>query len=75
MQSELKIVSARISKMPKTFFEPLPIVCVTLENSVEELLFEYYPDEISFTEMEFIGLTIPQAHELKRQKDVAYLQS
>lgn len=36
---------------------------------------EYYPDEISFSESEFIGLTELEAHELKRRKDIAYIQS
>lgn len=36
---------------------------------------EYYPDEISFTEGELIGLTQAEAYELKRKKDIAYIQS
>lgn len=39
------------------------------------LLFSYYPDEISFTTDELIGLTIDEAFELKKQKDIRYLQS
>ena len=39
------------------------------------LLFSYYPDEISFTTDELIGLTIDEAFELKKQKDLRYLQS
>ena len=39
------------------------------------LLFKYYPDEISFTTDELIGLTIDEAFELKKQKDIRYLQS
>ena len=39
------------------------------------LLFGYYPDEISFTTDELIGLTIDEAFELKKQKDIRYLQS
>ena len=39
------------------------------------LLFKYYPDEISFTTDELIGLTIDKAFELKKQKDIRYLQS
>ena len=39
------------------------------------LLFPYYPDEISFTTDELIGLTIDEAFELKKQKDLRYLQS
>jgi hypothetical protein len=36
---------------------------------------EYYPDEISFNEAELIGLTELEAYELKRQKDIVYIQS
>ena len=39
------------------------------------LLFSYYPDEISFTTDELIGLTIDEVFELKKQKDIRYLQS
>ena len=38
-------------------------------------LFEFYQDEISFTELEFIGLTEEKAHRLRFEKDVKYLQS
>ena len=36
---------------------------------------EYYPDEISFETSELVGLTEDQAYELKRKKDIAYIQS
>jgi len=71
----MKIISARITAMPKDFFDPMPQVFVTLENRKEEFLFEYYPDEISFSENEFVGLTIEQAKHLKFQKDKKFLQS
>jgi hypothetical protein len=51
----------------------MPKVYVTLENGVEEFLFEYYPDEISFTPSEFIGLTIEECRHLKFEKDKTYL--
>ena len=38
-------------------------------------LFDYYPDEISFTPAELVGLTAKEARKLKMKKDVAYLQS
>lgn len=72
---ELKIVSARITDMPKGFFDPMPQVWVTYEDGKEQLLFEYYPDEISFTPSEFIGLRRSEAIHLKFKKDKAYLQS
>jgi hypothetical protein len=45
------------------------------DDGSEKTLFEFYPDELSFTESEFIGLTEDQAHELKMEKDIQYLQS
>lgn len=71
----MKITSARITAMPKDFFDPMPQVFVTLENGKEEFLFEYYPDEISFSPNEFVGLTMDEARHLKFQKDKNFLQS
>lgn len=75
MTQELKIVSARITAMPKSLFDAMPQVWVTYEDNKEEMLFDYYPDEISFTPSEFIGLTKSEAIHLKFKKDKAYLQS
>lgn len=69
------ISSARITAMPKALFDPMPQVIVTDSSGVETTLFEYYPDEISFTENEFIGLTVEQGRRLKFDKDRAYLRS
>lgn len=41
----------------------------------EEIIFEYYPDEIHFNPSELIGLTVPEAISLKCKKDVEYLKS
>lgn len=71
----MKIVSARITAMPKSFLDPMPVVYVTMENGDEKKLFSYYPDEISFTESEFVGLTIQEAEQLRHTKDVTYLRS
>jgi hypothetical protein len=71
----MKIISARITAYPKTFFDPMPMVYVTLENKQEEFLFEFYPDEINFDREEFVGLTIEDARHLKFKKDKKYLQS
>lgn len=71
----MKITSARITAMPQDFFDPMPQVHVTLENGKEEFLFEYYPDEISFSVSEFVGLTIEEARHLKFVKDKKFLQS
>ena len=70
-----KIISARITAMPKSFSDPMPQVWVTLENGIEEFLFEFYPDEISFRPQEFVGLTTSEAKTLKYNKDITYLRS
>ena len=73
-----KITEARITKqprpMPAGIGDPMPVVYATVAG-VEQRLFDYYPDEISFTAAEFIGLTVSEAHQLKGEKDVRYLQS
>lgn len=61
--------------MPKSFFDDMPKVMVTLEDGTEKQLFEYYPDELSFRAEEFIGLTEEQGRQLKFVKDKQYLQS
>jgi hypothetical protein len=71
----MKIVSCKITAQPKQFFDPMPRVIITLEDGTTKDLFEYYPDEISFTESEFIGLTEDEARHLKFVKDKRYLQS
>lgn len=70
-----KITAARITEMPKTIFGPMPKVYVTVEGEKEQFLFEYYPDEISFSHHEFIGLTVDEARTLKFNKDLQYLKS
>jgi len=71
----MKIIKTRITEMPKSIFDDMPKVIVITEDNIEHTLFEYYPDELSFTENEFIGLTINEGKNLKRQKDLKYLQS
>ena len=61
--------------MPKGYFDPMPKVIATFEGGTTKELFEYYPDEISFSEIEFIGLTEDEARHLKFKKDKHYLQS
>lgn len=71
----MKIINCTITAQPKSFFDPMPKVMITLEDGTTKELFEYYPDEISFTESEFIGLTEDEARHLKFKKDKQYLQS
>ena len=70
-----KIVMAQITPLPKKFGDPMPRVIATFDDDTTKELFEYYPDEISFTSEEFIGLTEVQAYQLKFNKDKKYLQS
>ena len=44
------IIEVKISAMPKTLFDPLPVVEVRLAGEEDyQVLFSYYPDEISFS--------------------------
>ena len=61
--------------MPDGMFDKMPFVSVTLSNGEFQTLFDYYPDEISFDESEFIGLTIAEANNLKTQKDLIFIKS
>lgn len=70
------IHSARITAMPKALFDAMPQIWVwVIGDANETFLFEYYPDEISFSANEFIGLTMQQARSLKFTKDKNFLQS
>ena len=75
----MKITNATITSMPRPMpqgmFDPMPEVIATFENGSTKSLFTFYPDEISFHESEFIGLTEEEAHSLFQQKDTAYLCS
>lgn len=61
--------------MPESSFDPMPQVEVIFDDGTTCSLFSYYPDEITFTPEEFIGLTRGQAMALRHKKDVDYLQS
>ena len=69
------ITSVVIGPMPKGLCDPMPKVTATFEDGETKELFEFYPDEISFTETEFIGLSEQEAYDLRHKKDVAYIQS
>ena len=68
-----RIASARITPLPRSFADPMPQVFVTTDDGDEQLLFEYYPDEISFTPSDFVGLTLEEARQLKFKRDRDYL--
>jgi len=60
--------------MPQGMMDTMPKVTAKFNNGEEKVLFEFYPDEISFSEYEFIGLTVQGAKHLKFLKDLKYLQ-
>jgi hypothetical protein len=68
------ITEARITAQPKDWTDPMPRVYITI-GGTEMFLYEYYPDEITLTADEFVGLTLEQSLTLKGKKDRAYLQS
>ncbi len=63
------IKSAVVGPMPKGLFDSMPKVTATFEDGTSKVLFEFYPDEISFAPEEFVGLTEEEACALKGQKD------
>ena len=73
------IVNCTIESYPRPlesgFFDPMPKVKVRFNNGDEKTLFDFYPDEISFEESEFIGLNEESARRLKFEKDKRYIQS
>ena len=70
-----EIVSAKIGPMPTSIFGPMPSVTVTYDDDSTEQLFTFYPDEINFTESEFVGKTRNGAMALRHRRDVAFLQA
>jgi hypothetical protein len=74
--TERTIAACKIGPYPKSFFDlDMPKVAVTYNDGKEETLFTFYPDELSFSESEFVGLTREQAFTLRHRKDVSYLRS
>lgn len=50
-------------------------VAVMCDGSTDQFVVAWYDDELSFTEAEFVGLTIDEARNLKVAKDKRYLMS
>jgi hypothetical protein len=75
----MKIKHVTITPMPRPMplgmFDPMPEVIATFEDGTTKTLFSFFPDEISFTPTEFIGLTEEEAHSLFQRKDTTYLRS
>ncbi len=76
----MMIVAATVGPMPRPIedtrgiFDQMPNVTVTFEDGQVKELFWFYPDELSFNESEFIGLTEQQVDALRLQKDINYLK-
>lgn len=71
-----KIVSCEIGPYPESMMDfKMPKVNATFDNGERKDLFSFYPDEISFSAGEFVGLTEDEARTLFHKKDVAYLRS
>jgi hypothetical protein len=51
------------------------VVTADMSDGTHQRVFYFYDDELSFRSSELLGLTLDEACELKRKKDVAYLQS
>jgi hypothetical protein len=71
----MKIINATIIPMPRPMpqgmFDPMPELIATFEDVSTKTLFSFYPDEVSFRESEFVGLTEEEMHSLFQQKDTA----
>jgi len=76
--SETVIISCSIAPyprpMPEGMLDSMPKVRVKFDTGEEKELFEFYPDEINFTESEFIGMTEESARRLKFERDKEYIQ-
>lgn len=74
-----KIVAVVIGPFARNWMESmtigLPKVHAKFDDGTEKELFSFYPDELSFSEREFIGLTEDQARDLRTRKDIAFLRS
>lgn len=73
-----RIVSAQITAMPRALPEgmsdPLPSVVAVFDDGAKKVLFSFYPDEIEFCPLDFIGLTEREAQQLKFKRDVSYIR-
>ena len=56
-----------------TWYDMQSVVATMSDGSVQDV-FQFYSDEISFSERELVGLTIDEMKQLRFKKDVAYIQ-
>lgn len=67
---EKKIIACEITEL--RFKNEIDVM---YDDGSVEAITTYYPDELSFDEREFIGLTEREASDLVRNRDKAYLRS
>jgi len=72
----MKIVEATVGPPPpECILQNIRVVRATFEDGSEENLFTYYPDELSFTAAEFVGLTKEEGRQLRHDRDVVFVRS
>lgn len=72
----MRITAARVTGLDSRFEDVTTAkVHVTTEDGVERELLDFYHDEITILPEELVGLTLEEARELKRTKDVQYLRT
>jgi hypothetical protein len=59
--------------MPDGILDKIPELFVTIDGK-EKCMFSFFPDEISFTEEELMGLTEREVMQLHLEKDKQFLQ-
>ena len=69
-----RIASVVIGPTPVRITDSMPEVTATFEDGTVKALFAFFPDELSFREDEFVGLTEAEALCLKSDKDLSYLR-
>lgn len=47
----------------------------TMDDGSEEIVIHWFSDELSFSPIEFVGMTVKEAGDHKQRRDIAYLQS
>lgn len=74
-----KITKVDITPMPRPLpdgmFDPMPDVVATFDDESIKTLFSFFPDELTFSPAEFVGLTAEEAIALRDEKDVTYMRS
>jgi hypothetical protein len=47
----------------------------TMDDGSEEVVIHWFSDELQFSPIEFVGMTVEEARDHKQRRDIAYLQS